>query len=223
MESMWINYLPYVVDAACLCTLLGFFISGCKHGFASKMLRALSAVLAMVITYCFFMKVTELLVQIGLEKQIASHLKIGTEEISELILPSYIKQSLTEDNREAIYAILGVETLEAYIRYRLARIILNTISILLLFVVSWAVLLYLSTKLKVVNKIPLIGTVNALLGGGMSLIVSLILLSFLLFLVPSMGTGKEWAMVASDAIEKSVVAQYLQKVNWFITWVLQIS
>ncbi len=219
---MWINYLPYIVDGVCLVVLLGFFISGWKAGFASSMVKTCSFLIAIVITFFLYSKVTAFLCQAGLEQAIVEHIQIETEEISLLNLPGIVKYQLTENNTAMVYAALGVTSMMSYLKHALARIIINGISIVVVFVGSAILLNLIAKQLRHVNKIPLVGLVNELLGAVCSLVVGYVLIMFSVFVITSMATSVEGLQVLADAVDQSYVAVLMQKVNLFNNWLIRI-
>lgn len=219
---MWINYLPYIVDGICLVVVLGFFITGWKTGFASSAVKTCSFLIAIVITYFFYSRVSAFLCQAGMEQAIVEHIQIETEEISLLNLPGIVKFQLSENNTSAVYAALGVTSMMSYLKHALARIIINGVSILVVFLVSVVLLGVIAKQLRHVNKIPLVGMVNELLGGVCSLIVGGVLIMFSVFVITSLSTSVEGFKILSDAIENSYASVVLEKINLFNNWFIRI-
>lgn len=233
MMNMEINeFLPYIIDVVCLAVLTGFFIYGWKQGFASRALKICSALLAIVITYLTFDKLAEALNSIGLTKFIAEHLVLpasqeGTDTAGKLIfdlsIPSFIKEKMAENNVSEVYDMLGVATVGEYVRCYLARIIVNAVCIGVIFIVSLVLLNYLSKKLKKLNKLPLVGLVNEILGGAGSLLLGILLVSFVLFLVTALATPDGFLGPVAEALEKCKVTGFLQKINLFTGWAIRIQ
>ena len=231
MMNMETNeFLPYIIDVVCLAVLTGFFIYGWKQGFASRALRICSALLAIVITYLTFDKLAEVLSGAGLTKFIAEHLVLqngqeGTDAgklIFDLSIPTFIKEKMAENNVAEVYDILGASTVGEYVRFYLARIIVNAICIGVIFIVSLVLLNFLSKKLKKLNKLPLVGLVNEILGGAGSLLLGILLVSFVLFLVTALATPDGFLGPVAEALEKCKVTGFLQKINLFTGWAIRI-
>lgn len=79
-------------------------------------------------------------------------------------LPKSLVEFLARNNNIETYARLGVERFDQYITSMLSVLLINLASILIVFLVTYIGLNILSRVLNVVEKLPIIGTVNKWLG-----------------------------------------------------------
>ncbi|MCF0135222.1 MAG: CvpA family protein [Lachnospiraceae bacterium] len=219
---MWTEYLPIIIDAACVLILSIFFVSGCREGLAGKLLRALSIFFAVVITYLFYAKLAEVLRQAGFEEFLFKKImqKIGDVDENGLpdLIPSYLKEGIMMNNTMFLQESMGAESLREYAGRYFARFLLNTASILVIFLASWTILVWLASKLRLLNKLPLVGTVNAVLGGIVNAVIGFVLMLFVVFVITALGSGNAAVAIIADAIDKSYIASLLQNINWFAGW-----
>ena len=120
-----------------------------------------------------------------------------------------LKTVLISENTEEMYRALGVTQFGEYISSYLARIIINGACILLVFILGVILLRWLADKLELVNKIPLVGTVNSLVGGLLGLIIALVIFALICFVTTSLSSISETAATISAALSDSFIAGWL--------------
>lgn len=80
-------------------------------------------------------------------------------------LPEVLQNMLWENNNGEAYAALGVETFGEYIGAYVAKVIADVIAFLITFIAVFIIIRVVLAMLKIVDKIPLVGGTNRLLGG----------------------------------------------------------
>lgn len=215
--------LPLILDI-CLCLLVvGLFAAGWKKGFAGMFVHAFSGLLALILAYFVSPYLAQLCSGTGLTGALAGKISeglqldslipasLGGEEglISSLPLPEVLKTVLISENTEEMYRALGVTQFGEYISSYLARIIINGACILLVFILGVILLRWLADKLELVNKIPLVGTVNSLVGGLLGLIIALVIFALICFVTTSLSSISETAATISAALSDSFIAGWL--------------
>lgn len=94
-------------------------------------------------------------------------------------LPEIFRQMLLENNNSEVYAALGVQTFGEYIGAYIAKVIADVIAFLVTFVAVFIIVRVLIGMLGFIDKLPLIGGVNHLIGGvigaGMGILIIWIL------------------------------------------------
>lgn len=94
-------------------------------------------------------------------------------------LPDIFRQMLLENNNSEVYEALGVQTFGEYVGAYIAKLIADVIAFLVTFVVVFIVVRVLIGMLGILDKLPLVGGVNHLIGGivgaGMGILIIWIL------------------------------------------------
>jgi len=226
------EYLPWIIDGVCLLVLVLGFREGWKKGFASMFLRFFSWLFAVIITYFLYKPLAALLDRAGMTAAIASHLKEAVPTVQSSSLPSileaikipqFLENALKLNDTPDVYAALGVSESVEYATQYIATTVVNAAAIILLFVVSLLLVRWLAKRMKFVNKIPIVGKANALLGGVLNLAVSIMFVSFVLLAITTVGTGREAFAPLLNAIDQSLVMALLQKASLLNNWMVNIS
>jgi len=93
--------------------------------------------------------------------------------------PKVFKQLLNDNNKEATYTELGVETFAQYVGTYLAKLMIHVAAFLAVFLLVTIILRAVVFTLNVVNDIPVFGMVNRLAGGAAGVLGALIVVWFL--------------------------------------------
>ena len=219
--------LPLICDVIFCVVVVIAVIRGWRAGFAGMLVSLLTGVLAMLAAYLLMPYLANFLDSLGLtakiSAKIASTLKLdtiipegligadqGSNIIQHLPLPEAIKAKLILSDTAEAYEALGVSTFGEYLSVSLAQIILRGISLLALFIVFSWIFSWLGSKLKFVNKIPLVGLVNSILGGAAGLVISLIILYLIIFIITTAAPVVKPLTQINQAMEQSTI------VNWMI-------
>ena len=228
------DYLPWVVDGVCLLILVFGFREGWKKGFASMFLRFFSWLIAAIATYFLYKYVAAFLDKCGITAAIAARLKeaiMGSRNeavssVSSLLqtikVPQFLETALKLHDTPDVYGLMGVSESIEYTTQYIAQTVVNAMSILVLFIVLVILIRWLAKRMKFVNKIPIVGKANALVGGLLNLVVSIMFVSFLLLTVTTVGSGREAFAPLIEAIDRSMVMSLLQKVSLLNTWMVNI-
>lgn len=138
--------------------------------------------------------------------------------IDSLALPSFLKTELRENNTIQRYTELGVSTFRAYISSQLSAVILKAICYIILTIAVAVILKIISGALGLINRIPVIGGVNRLLGGFLGLLEGLLILwCICIFIMIFSGTsfGTSCMSVIRSSGLLSVIYDYNLPVNAF--------
>jgi len=135
--------------------------------------------------------------------------EIQIEAIKSADLPAVFKNLLLDNNNEATYSRLGVETFAQYVGTYLAKLMIHIAVFLALFLLVTIVLRAVIFALDVVNEIPVFGLANRLAGGVTGAAFSLLIVWFLLIIVTLFYTtdiGKEiYETVQNNALTKIIM------------------
>ncbi|NLK38069.1 MAG: hypothetical protein GX299_08300, partial [Epulopiscium sp.] len=83
-----------------------------------------------------------------------SILETQTKLIQNMDIPSFLKNSLLENNNPVVYGILKADKVQDYITGYLANVCLNIISVVLIIVIIWFVAKLILGALNLVMKLP---------------------------------------------------------------------
>lgn len=127
-------------------------------------------------------------------------------------LPELIAGALIENNTDEIYDELAVTVFEDYIAGYLSKIVINAGTFISLVAVLWAAFYILLFAANILDKIPVLRTLNRMLGLGCNLFVG-ILVVWLVFLVGITFLGDDISNVMLLYIRKSQILTFLFNTN----------
>jgi len=139
----------------------------------------------------------------------------GREIINSLPLPESMRIMLYEGNTPDMFELLRVSTIEEYITGSLANIVINVISLILVFILVLVILFFIGKALRIVDRIPVINTFNR--AGG--LIAGILIGAGIVWLGATVITmifsaGASGNMY--DLIQGSVITSWLLDSGWLL-------
>lgn len=174
-----------IVMILILALMVFFVFRGYKKGFLRLAITTFSFVIVIILATSLATPVSNLLentaVGTKVESSVSDLVESKTEEylddaqgsissedessfIESLPLPSYIQNVLISGNTVEEYAQMQIETFEEYITAEVTEVILSAIAYVIVMIIA-AILLRIILRLaKFVNKIPIIGGLNKILG-----------------------------------------------------------
>lgn len=136
------------------------------------------------------------------------------EAIERLRLPEQMKELLLENNNNEIYHILGVDAFLDYLGAYLARMVLNLIGSVVMFIIVFLAIRLLIKWLDLVAKLPILSGINqiagAILGGCQGLLVL-----WVAALAVRACSAMPWAQVVLTQVESSLWLSFLYHNNIF--------
>lgn len=217
-----------IVDGCVLALLVFFAVWGGKKGLLGTIFGVLAGLVGLLLTWKLYPLVGDLLTSLGLRDSIQAGLeaKLGLPEtaglsqetaaIEALALPQMLKDWLIQNNNYEVYETLGVSSFGGYIAGYLANLAVNILSVLLTFALSMVLVRLISGLLGFLNKIPLLGNVNQLLGAAAGLLLGLLLVWGIFLLLTFLGVATMFTPVL-EAVEESKLASFLYDHNWLLT------
>lgn len=223
--------------AALICDFILFFIiimagiNGYKNGMVSKLLMAFSWLIALLLAYVFHAQLASLLANWGLTDKLAASITkaITPEMLSETEAaaePGKLSSLLPEILRGrwgSAYETEGVGTYFEYVGLYLGRMIVNAIAVFVIFLVSLFILQFIANHLTFVNKIPLVGFVNKVLGFALEAIIAILILQFILMILTALSTVHPVIPSILNTVEKSFFGKLLYEHNLFMKWILAVK
>lgn len=127
-------------------------------------------------------------------------------------LPSIFQDMLLENNNNEVYANLGVSTFGEYVGAYIAKVVADIIAFLVTFILVMIIVRIGLNLLGIVNKIPLIGGANrlvgAILGGGIG-----ILIIWVLFIVITLLYSTSLGAACMESISGNAILSKLYDSN----------
>ena len=141
--------------------------------------------------------------------------------ITELPLPAFLRETLLENYNPIIRAAIGAIDLADYVAGFLAGIVINIISMVVVFILVFAGLMILTRILNILTKLPVINTLNKLLGGAVGAIWGL-LLTWLVLGVVTIYLSANTTMDIYQMLEASALARPLNEWNFALNFILRL-
>lgn len=145
--------------------------------------------------------------------------QIAVIENSEL--PDALQQLLLANNNSEIYESLGVNTFSDYVGSYLASLIANIISFIVL-VTAISIFIRLAVRaLRLLDKLPLVGTLNRLAGAGLGLANGLLIV-WIIFLLVTLLYSTEIGRMCYQSIMKNPFLKMIYNHNVLMDYVTKI-
>jgi len=113
-------------------------------------------------------------------------------------------------------------TINEYVGVFLANIVVNAVALLGVFLISFILLRVLGRSLSLINRLPLIGLANRILGLLANGIVGYFVIQLVMFVCTMMATGQNLFSGIVVAIENSTIAVWFYHANYLIDWIMKI-
>ncbi len=224
--------------AALICDFILFFIiimagiNGYKNGLVSKLLMAFSWLIALLLAYVFHAQLAALLANWGLTDKLAGSITKAitpemlseTEAAAETGKLSSLLPEILRGRWGSAYETEGVVgTYMDYVGLSLARMIVNAIAVFVIFMASLFILQFIANHLTFVNKLPLVGFVNKVLGFALEAVIAILILQFILMILTALSTVHPVIPSILNTVEKSFLGKILYEHNIFMNWILKMQ
>jgi len=228
-----LNFLDILVIATmALCIIIGAW-----RGFVRTVLGFANFVLAVFLTNMLYPHVgrflrgidgffsatsTSIRTVMGLDAAIYAESRAAEMEIiNALPLPAVFRDALIENNNPIIYQALGATGLADFISGFLAGIVINIISMVIVFVVIFSGLMVLTRVLNILTKLPVINSLNKLLGAALGAVWGL-LLTWLVLGVVIIYLAANTQTDIVYMLENSVLAGHMHNTNFAIHFIMRL-
>ena len=226
-----------ILDLVVIGIMLLCIVVGTVRGFLRATLGFVNFVIAIVVTNLFYPYLGRFLRSIdglfgALTTSISQALNLDelvynmgvaaqTEVIDSLPLPNVFRQALIENNNPVIHMALGVVDFAGYIAAFLAGIVINIISMIIIFVIVFAALTIITNLLNIISRLPVLNTLNKLLGGVVGGVWGLLLVWLVLGIVVIYFSANGNANMA-DMLEASQIARPMHDANFVVDYILRL-
>jgi len=228
--------MPNLLDMIVL-LILGFCVlKGYRKGFVITVFNLFSLLIALFLTNMLYPSVSVALRGTGLfdvlKTAVAEALPLEgiagditraaeAELIQGLALPAFIKTALVENNNPQAYAALAVSGLGSYISGFIAGLILNAIAMLVVFAAVYGLMKLITIGLNIITKLPVIHSLNKLLGIGVGLLQGVVFVWLALALLVGLFAASAGFPVG-ELLPQSVVARWFHENNFILKLVVQV-
>lgn len=221
-----------IVTIIIVVILIFFLIWGFHRGFLKILLTTMALIVTVVAAGVLTPYVSDWMGDIFIGKSIDK--KIGTylEEhvdnpivnqyteaqevvIDKLPLPKFMREDISEKNTSADYVALKVGNFTEYLQVRLVKIILNVIAFVVMLIVIYVIIRILMGISHIINKVPLIGGVNRILGAILGLFEGLLVI-WCLGIIVMMMASTPLGMKMVDVINSSSFLKFLYDNNGIV-------
>ncbi len=133
-------------------------------------------------------------------------------------IPDVIQEMLVENNHDEGYAALGVQTFGEYVGAYVAKVIADILAFLITFVAVFIIVRIVLGMLNIVDKIPLVGGANHLVGGIFGAGIG-ILIIWILFIVITLLYNTSLGMACMKGISESEILTKLYDSNILLKYI----
>jgi len=232
-----------VLDFILIGIIVGFAIIGYNKGLVRTLYRFVSFILALFLASRLYPVVAGFLRDSALydniSERIANATSIenafrnnapqpdvtevarGTDIINSLPLPDALRNTLYERNTPDMLELLGVRTVEQQITGFFANIVINVISLLLVFILVLAILHFIGKALNIVDMIPIVSSFNRAGGLGAGVLIGIGVVWLLVFVITMFfATGVNEGL--NEAIQGSSVVSWMLDRGWTVSRLTQV-
>ena len=133
-------------------------------------------------------------------------------------LPEVLQNMLLENNNSEAYAALGAETFGEYIGAYVAKVIADVVAFLVTFIAVFIIIRIVLGMLKIVDKIPLVGGTNRLLGGAIGAAMGIFII-WILFIVITLLYNTPLGVTCLEDIAESKILTKLYDSNVLMNYI----
>lgn len=133
-------------------------------------------------------------------------------------IPEVIQKMLLENNNNEVYTALGVQTFGEYIGAYVAKVIADILAFLFTFIAVFIIVRIVLGMLNIVDKIPLVGGANHLVGGILGAGIG-ILIIWILFIVITLLYNTSFGMACMKGISESEILTKLYDSNILLKYI----
>ncbi len=220
--------------AAIVIVMCYFVINGAKQGFLRVVFSLASSIIALFLVSYLTPTVTQFLTEhtelysiistklytaIGTSLSSAVGTAAQTEAINSFSLPALVKEFMLLNNTSDGYDMLLVSVFEDYIVGFLTKLIINVLSLIIIFLIIKILLKAITSVFDVIDKIPVLHGINRLMGALTGFAEGFIIIS-LFFLFMNVFTGDEIGRQFYQIVERNTILSFIYDNNIFLRLVV---
>lgn len=224
----YMNWLLIIV----FLILLGNAIIGMRVGFIKTVFSLVSLILSLILTMWISPMVKSYMMDNekfynGMVAKVEKLLPFGEDEvleeeqseaIEELSVPKSIKEGLLKNNTVESYKDMAITGFKQYVSQYLTRVIINSLSFVVTFIVIILLLWVIFMALDLISKLPLLNQVNKTAGLLAGLVHGLILV-WLFFVVLTIFGGTAFGQSVLKLVGENEVLSIIYNNNFLLKFV----
>ena len=133
-------------------------------------------------------------------------------------MPDVIRKMLLENNNSEVYTALGVQTFGEYIGAYVAKVIADILAFLITFVAVFIIVRVALGMLNILDKIPLVGGANHLVGGILGAGIGFLII-WILFIVITLLYNTSLGVACMKGISESEILTKLYDSNILLKYI----
>ena len=133
-------------------------------------------------------------------------------------LPEVLQNMLLENNNSEAYAALGAKTFGEYVGAYVAKVIADVVAFLVTFIAVFIIIRVVLGMLKIVDKIPLVGGTNRLLGGAIGAAMGIFII-WILFIVITLLYNTTLGVACLEDVAESEILTKLYDSNILMNYI----
>ena len=217
-----------ILSIVILLIVLLFMVRGYRKGLVQMVASMTTLILAIFLVSIATPHISNVLktrTPVYNEEKCEDLIKSGTDQISSKIeesewienlkVPGFLQEMIKENNNTVSYEKMNVDSFGEYISHFLATMILNVVSYIITFIAALILIKVIAGALGLLTHLPVIHSMNRILGAVMGLIQSLLLIWLFLLAVTLFG-NTEWGDYIMKMINDSSVLTALYDANIYI-------
>ncbi|MCR4745159.1 MAG: CvpA family protein [Lachnospiraceae bacterium] len=220
--------------AAVVIVMCYFVINGARQGFLRVVFSLLSSIIALFLvsyltptlskfitnhTALYNIISTKLYGALGKYASSAVGTEAQTETINSFSLPAVVKELLLMNNTSEGYNSLFASVFEDYIVIALTKLIINVLSLIIIFLIIKILIRSITSILDIIDKIPVFHGINRLMGAAAGFAEGFIIISFF-FLVMTLFTGDEIGRDFYEIVGSNVILSFIYNNNIFFKLII---
>ncbi|MBQ7916826.1 MAG: CvpA family protein [Firmicutes bacterium] len=221
----------YVLDGLVLFLMVFAVVRGAHKGFVQTIYHAVRWIVCIILAQILYPYVADLLKQVGVVELIQSGLEEmlapvmegagNTAMIESLPLPQILKDILVQNDNSAVYELLNVSTLTGYVAAYLANMAVNILAVILLIIVLLIGSHLIGVALDIITKLPVIHTLNAVLGAGAGAVMGVFyvwVFGLVVYLAGLMGKLTWMTAAVGDTMLLDLANQFNPLLKWVMNF-----
>ncbi|MCL2171684.1 MAG: CvpA family protein [Defluviitaleaceae bacterium] len=225
----WLDIFVIIILALCI-------LGGVRRGFIRTILGFANFIIAIILTNMFYPYMARFLrglewfyyplrdgvaQSLSLDEAVSEHVGAAAYDvIQNLPLPQFLRDYIAANDNPIIRTSLAATGLTDFIGGFVTSIIINIISIIIVFILVFAGLVIITGLLDIIARLPVINTLNKLLGAAVGAVWGVLVIWFLLGTAAIfLAAGTDFPMM--EALDSSSIARFFHEANPAARWLIR--
>ena len=133
-------------------------------------------------------------------------------QVENSIFPEFVKEALLDNNNNAVYEELGVDSFPKYVASYISRMVIHILSFLVTFILAIIIVKALMAAVDIIGELPVIGTLNHI-GGALLGALGALLIVWVIFLIVTLLYSTNIGTQCFEMIKNSQILTLLYRTN----------